>query len=565
MVIVILAAARIIFAGEIHDAVEAADIARVKELLSADSDLIAAKTPGGSTPLHLAVGMNHAELTKLLIEEGADINAGTEEGYTPLHWGAYMNAVDAAAVLISSGADIGAKTKEAYTPLQMAINEKADAMARLLVTRTPSTYTDKFLDTRFPEGGRALAAGDLARAYEIFTRLVKEDPANEKINFAYGLTCLSLKDHSRARLAFERVLQINPGNDRARVELARIYLASGQLEPARREFQSVLSHNPPLSVRRNIESYLDEIGKRIKRRHVFGRVDAGYFEDSNVNVGPDSDIISIAPIIFGSQVFTTLLLAEESQPVKDEGYFLSVVLSATYDVGDRDNWLVTADGSYYQNWLDDKPDNECLFYQAAFGLRHTGPRSMFQLPLKAAQITSGHDPLVNLYGISPSHLYVYGREGNIHWLTTGTVEFRDYDKLNDRDGFYVSVGETVRHFFGRQRHSISMGLSVFHDHTDTEVYEYTGKAWKIGGKIRLPWDTTLYSQVRYTTSDYSERETLAPEKRSDDQNQIVVGINKKITQWWGIDINQQRTDNNSTFGLYQYDREVLTISTFCTF
>lgn len=429
----------------------------------------------------------------------------------------------------------------------------------------PAGEMDRFLDIRFEEGEKAINSGELQRAYEIFTDLLKKEPGNERINFAYGMTCFALKDYSRARLAFERVLYINRGNDRARLELARTYLASGQLDLAKEQFELVLTRNPPESVQKNIQAYLEQIKRGTKRWSFSTRVDLGAFMDDNVNVGPDSKIINIAPIIYGASTISSLTIGETSLPVDTEGAFCSVALSGAYDTGEQGEWVITTDGSYYQNWLDNAYEHESLYGQVAVGLRHTGRRSMLKLPLTVAHISSGHDSLVNLYGISPSHLYVYGDKGEVRWQTDGSLEYRDYDELDDRDSFYFSVGEKMTHYFSPQKHSVSMGVSLFHDHTDTGIYENTGGEWTLGGEFNLPWKCTLYAEVSYTTSDYAERETLAPEERTDTQHQFTGGLTKTINASWGLDVNYQTTDNNSTYGLYQYDRNVTTISTFCSF
>lgn len=537
---------------------------KVWRLLKVKPGLVHARTDAGCTPLHYAAALNHAGLAKLLLKKGADINAKTRRGFTPLHWAAMMNADDVAALLTDRGADISQKTPGGLTQLQLAIRRDADSVAKVLVTRTPSTYTDRFLDTYFAEGKEAVKTGDLQQVYETLTDLLRENPGDERINFAYGLACYSLKDNSRAQLAFERVLNINPANGRARLELAQIYLITKQLPLAKREFETVLAGNPPPAVRRNIEGYLTAIRKGMKRWRFSARIDAGYFQDDNVNVGPDSDIISIAPIVFGSLRFTQLTLNEKSKPVKADGYFASLAMSSTYDAGDTGNWLVTAGGSLYQNRLADEPDHESGFYEARLGLKHTGSRSIFQLPVKASYIAIGDKSLLNMYGVNPLYLYVSGKT-SMQWLTDGAAEFRDYTELDDRDGVYLSLGETMRYFFGAAKHNVSLGFSVAHDFTDAGVYEYTGKAWKIGGAFKFPRNVTLYSRIQYTTSDYKERETLAPEKRSDTQHQFTVGVNKMITPRCGIDVNFQQTDNNSTFGLYQYDRNVTTLTTFFTF
>jgi ankyrin repeat protein len=113
-----------------------------------------------SSPLHKSV--QNIELTKLLIEAGADVNIKNDHGETPLH---YVMDLSVAQTLISSGADVNAKNIFGLTPLhQMArlgffagdaatknmalkiakalIDSGADVNAKDRDARTPITYNN---------------------------------------------------------------------------------------------------------------------------------------------------------------------------------------------------------------------------------------------------------------------------------------------------------------------------------------------------------------------------------------------------------------------------------------
>jgi tetratricopeptide (TPR) repeat protein len=552
-------------AGQIHKAIESGDIAKVKKLLAADRKLVNQTTDGGATPLHIAVGLKNVAMVRLLVESGADLKAATPEGYTALHWAAYMNATDVATYLLSKGIDANAKTKTGLSAFQIAIKENATGVAKLLAEKTGAPYKEAFLDDTFVQGEQALASGDLARAYSIFNELLKKDPGNEKVNFALGLACKSLRDFSRAQLAFERVLQINPDNDRARFELGRIYLERKQFAAAGETFRAILAHQPPASVKEEVEKLLLQAESGLQRWTFGGRLDVGGIDDDNVNVGPDSEVINIAPIIFGSQSIDTLTVEEESRPVRAKGLFASGVLSAAYDMGEPREWGMTMAGAYFQNWLDGERSHESTYARVGLGPGHVAARNRFEVLTTAAFIENGHEPLVTIYGVAPMFRWANGGKADWQWTTTGAVDYRDYDTLNDRDGAYVQLNQSFKHYIGARRSSLSMGIAISHDYTDEDVYENTAIEWNMAGELRLPWNSALYGKMRYIESDYSARETLAPEDRADTQSQFIVGGNKMITSRWGLDINHQITDNNSTFGLYRYDRAVTTISTFCGF
>lgn len=479
-----------------------------------------------------------------------------------------VQAGDAAKVktlLTNNSALADSLSETGKTPLQIATANGADEIARLLLTLTRCAYTDPSIDADTRAGRAAFKSGELENARDLLTRLLKEDPANEKINFAYGMASLSLGDFPRAGLAFERVISMNPRNKRARVELASTHLAAGHAELAGSELSDVLAAGDlPESVRRELEEGLRRIDASTRRWHLAGRVDIGAFYDDNVNVGPDSDVVSIEPIVFGSQTFTSLALAEESRPAEAGGLFGYATLSGAYDPGETGEWEATAAGLYYQNWLDGERDHESLFAEVSAGLRRRRKRSVLHLPVNLAHISTGHDALVNLYGSSPSLLHANSR-GDWQWLTTTTVEYRDYTHLDDRDGLYLSAGETVRRFLGEAGHHVHLGVALFYDFADAAVFEHVGVTAKLGGNIALPWESMLYGRVRYTWTDYDEREVLAPATRSDDQIQIVTGAGKMLTPQWGVDVSYMYTDNQSSFDLYEYDRHVATVSTSCRF
>jgi tetratricopeptide (TPR) repeat protein len=554
--------------SEILGAVEAKDIAQVGELLKTDPNLVNARTSGGSTPLHLAVGKKQLELIKLLLANGANVNATTRNGFTPLHVAAFVNDANAARVLISNGADIRAKAINGSTPLQLAIKKNATAVVRVLTTETSVSYTDKSIDARFAEGEKARTSGELEKAYAILSKLVKDQPDSEKINFAYGVVCMSMNECARAQLAFERIVEnINPDNDRARLELANAYLAAKQYEAAKREFSTVLVHNTTEpQVRQNIEDGLDLIKRARKTCSLNGRIDAGYIDDSNVNIGPDSKTIGIDPI-FSSLGITTLTVGEGSLPLEAQGYFASVTLFGTCDTGENGGWMTTMDGAYYQNWFNrNLSSNESAFYQAVVEMRDADESAMVRLPLRVAHVIRGQESLLDMYGFTPSYQCVFGQKAdNILLSTDGTIEFRDWNQINDRDGMYFMLSERVQHLFGTQRHSAGGTASIFYEHTKAGEYENTGGSLGVDGALRLPSSMTLYGRARYTHTEYAEKEVLAPEKRKDDQFDLAGGLNWMATAQWGVDANFAWTDNISTFDLYQYKRNVTTISSFLVF
>lgn len=92
-------------AAEIHDAVLAHNLDRVRQLLLEKPDLVNARTEKGDTPLYIAAFRGYKQMVPLLLEFGADPNpAPNLRMETPLSIAREMNLRQTAETLIKAGA-----------------------------------------------------------------------------------------------------------------------------------------------------------------------------------------------------------------------------------------------------------------------------------------------------------------------------------------------------------------------------------------------------------------------------------------------------------------------------
>ena len=115
-----------IFYPTFHGHVEA-----VRELLSADRDLVKVRDAKNLTPLHVAASRGQHEVARLLLEQGADVQGPSEEDqWTPLVFAAYRGHLDVVQVLL----DNGAQPTEAHgNPIHYAGQRKHKEICRVLV------------------------------------------------------------------------------------------------------------------------------------------------------------------------------------------------------------------------------------------------------------------------------------------------------------------------------------------------------------------------------------------------------------------------------------------------
>jgi ankyrin repeat protein len=112
---------------------------RVEQLLHKDPNVLSSYSADGWTPLHLAVFFGRINIVHLLLNRGADINAPSknDQRVTPLH-SALANPHNAtvAQLLIDGGADLNARQSEGYTPLHYAAANGLEQIVRTLIARS---------------------------------------------------------------------------------------------------------------------------------------------------------------------------------------------------------------------------------------------------------------------------------------------------------------------------------------------------------------------------------------------------------------------------------------------
>ena len=130
-------------AGPALDVFEAAAVGnaeRLRELLDEDPRLANAWAEDGFQPLGLASFFGHVEAARLLVERGAEVNSASrnEMKVMPLHSAAATGDPEAryeiSKLLLEHGADPNARQQDDFTPL-MAAEQQGDERLRELLAQ----------------------------------------------------------------------------------------------------------------------------------------------------------------------------------------------------------------------------------------------------------------------------------------------------------------------------------------------------------------------------------------------------------------------------------------------
>ncbi len=114
------------------DAARDADIAEVRKLIAAGSDVNAVEADGTSALLW-AAHQGSPELVALLLDAGADPNAANNFGVTPLLEASRYGDAATVKALLDGGADVGASAREGETPLMAAARTGSLAAVEQLI------------------------------------------------------------------------------------------------------------------------------------------------------------------------------------------------------------------------------------------------------------------------------------------------------------------------------------------------------------------------------------------------------------------------------------------------
>src|SRR6267143_194488 len=117
---------------EFIDSIKKGDLAKVREMLKQDPELIHAYSPDGWTPLHLNFG--NVEIARLLIDSGADINSVSKNKFTatPLQGAVVNKSIEVGRLLLARGANVNPRNDDGGNPLHEAAGDGQIEFAKLL-------------------------------------------------------------------------------------------------------------------------------------------------------------------------------------------------------------------------------------------------------------------------------------------------------------------------------------------------------------------------------------------------------------------------------------------------
>lgn len=425
-------------------------------------------------------------------------------------------------------------------------------------------------------GLSALYAAMLAAAFTAGVAPVQaaEQAKDEEALFEEGMQALEDDRLKSAMKAFQSILSQQPGLHRARLELAVAYYRSLQYAEARKLAQTVLDDpQTPPEVRVTVLAFLAQIQKdeqAFTARHEFKpSISAGYMYDSNVNVGPGTDIIEELP---------GFILTPDSLEESDTAVLLSAGLAhtfqpgKTFEFGERSaSFLWQSQANLYNRAYQDMDELDLTILTASTGpallmLRHWRAN----LALNVDRIWLGGSELAWYTSLNPAVTWQF-TDGELTW--DATITDRRYDEIFDggREGTYGATGLALGNYFQQRKVATQVGARLVDFSAEDDFLGYGGYELLAGVIVKAWPNGTLYGRFNYRDVEYDATEPgFATEGPRDEterrysagfQHDIKTGYLDKWTLYGGI----QYTDNGANISIYDYDRRQVTLNLGRTF
>ncbi|MFK7733141.1 MAG: DUF2860 family protein [Pseudomonadales bacterium] len=386
--------------------------------------------------------------------------------------------------------------------------------------------------------------------------------------FAQAMLALDGDDLLTARNRFESILSSNPGLHRARLELARVYYLSLDYQKARQETLLVLEDpNTPPQVRVTLLAFLAQIDadqQELNKAHRWaGSLYLGLSYDTNVNAGPDRDVIDLNG--------TQLSLTDASLERSDVGFAANLGITHNYSPGKT---FELAEHSGFFLWQSQANLNTRTYFSedefnlAVLTLR-TGPALIVPrhwragLALQFDKLWLGNEGLALFTSLNPYIVWQWADdwEFGLDFVYTD----RDYDdEFNEpRNGDYLAGSATLSRYFSDSEIGVQAGVGFSSFDAASDRFSHSGPDAFIGINKAMWDDGSVYARLNWRDYDYDGIEPVFNTARDDSELRLTVGF-QRLLEWrfldgWQLLGSWSVTNNSSNVEIFDYDRQLINL------
>lgn len=437
------------------------------------------------------------------------------------------------------------------------------------------------------EARRAQGAGDDGKAAEIYRRLLESRPDNAALLYGYARSALAAGKAGEAADAFEKLLKATMGgDDDLRLRARAAFLAAGRTDDlpeqqpglnynvdvvwegagtARVEINDTdsgetrtrrLAINPETGLPRDDffpRPIVSTAPEAPSREYLTGAIRLGVLYDSNVNNGTGSSRLKLGDFIE--------LDVPSAKRKSSSGAYVGAHIEAGRGIGECGPWQAVGSASLYwrgnaRPGLSDQDIREWQWGKVTAGVRHTMDRNLFDLRLKAEVFDYEFKSRVAAYGGEAAFARVV--LPRLQLITRAGVEYRKFNRADERDGAYWNAGQYFRFLLGCAGHELLLGAGYRGSDADLNWFSYNGLIVSARMDFKATPKFVVSPNVSYSHDWYrGPGSALESKKRRDGQIGAGVDLEYRMSESWSLEASYQYRKNMSNSDLHDYDQHVV--------
>ncbi|MCP3951851.1 MAG: DUF560 domain-containing protein [Desulfobacterales bacterium] len=360
---------------------------------------------------------------------------------------------------------------------------------------------------------------------------------------------------------YEKMLRIDPTLDRVRLELATVLFSMGNDAAARKELSTVKAGNPPAAVLASIAKLENAMDERSRKYAWNVRATAGWIWDNNITSGPDAGVYTLP----GGSTFTP---APSSSKIRDDGFLATASGNLLYDLGGPKNFMWNTGADVYSKTYYNYGEYDYLAAKLHTGPWWAGRNSIAKVPFNFTKTYYGSDRLSYLMGLNPSYEHFFSRTFSLRGAYTYKDERYYRESVAAGLNNISHIMEMAPTFYFQNRRHILTGRAGYDHHTaKNHIFSYAAPYAAVNYFTRFPTETELFLAYQWTQRNYSRTQTFpyAGQMRHDKRNYYTASISQPFMKNFYASYVFAYTDNQSSLGLYTWDKTTHTISVGCKF
>ena len=391
-------------------------------------------------------------------------------------------------------------------------------------------------------------------AFALLEPLEDARAGEPEFDYLLGISALDSGKPDRATLAFERVLAVNPNFAGARLDMARALFQLGDLPRAKTEFEAVLGQNPPDQARSVIGQYLDAIEKaeKAKNRRISGYVELVVGKDDNVNNSTSVGTINVPAL--GNLPFT---LSPTNLKTGDNFKTLAGGIDFAYQFEPNLGLFAGADLRERWNFTQDRFDAGNRDLRAGIALGEAS--NLLRLRVDAGWADLDNRLSRTATGASGDWRYMVNPANQVNAFSAYSRN-RFTDPAVVVNSFNSSLsGVGLTHIVAEGKGAL-FGSYFFGKERDTDHRADGAKVlygFRLGGQAALREDVDLFATASTQRGHYGRENAAFLTLRSDEQNDIVVGMNWRFAKDWTLRPQVLQSRNKSNISIFEYKRTEL--------